>query len=447
MTRQRWAVVGGGVMGLWCAYRAADAGHDVTLYEAAPELGGLASAWTLYDEHGQVELTWDRHYHVTLLSDSYTRRLLDVAGLESEVRWQSTQTGFFDGRRLSPLSNAVDYLRLPTLNPIEKVRLAGTIMMASRRNDWANLEELGVEAWLTRWSGRGVFEKLWKPLLRSKLGDGYRDASAAFIWATIQRLYAARRNGLKVERFGYVPGGYARVFAAIASRLESMGVTLRLGTPVQVVGSTEGEAFDRVLMTASPRVAASLCPMLTGDEKHRLNAIAYQGIVCASLVLDRPLSPYYLTYLTGGDSPFTAVVDMSALVDPNAEFFGRGLVYLPRYARSDGTIFAEDDATIRRRFLDGLRQVYLDFDLKSVRSFAVSRVREVFPLPVLGYSRAVPSRETSIRGLYLVNSAQIVNGTLNVNDSVRTADQAMDDLLNAAESTGPAIKIEGGSRG
>ena len=49
--------------------------------------------------------------------------------------------------------------------------------------------------------------------LRAKLGEAYRETSAAFIWATAQRLYAARRSGLKEEMFGYVPGGYARVLA------------------------------------------------------------------------------------------------------------------------------------------------------------------------------------------------------------------------------------------
>ena len=60
-----------------------------------------------------------------------------------------------------------------------------------------------------------------------------------------------------------------------------------------------------------------------------LQAIRYQGIVCASLLLERPLSPYYLTYITD-EAPFTAVVEMSALVD-RQHFGGRSLVYLPRY--------------------------------------------------------------------------------------------------------------------
>ncbi len=80
--------------------------------------------------------------------------------------------------------------------------------------DWQRMERIPVEVWLRRWSGRRTFEHFWKPLLRAKLGDSYRTASAAFIWATIQRLYAARRTGLKKEMFGYVPGGYARVLDA-----------------------------------------------------------------------------------------------------------------------------------------------------------------------------------------------------------------------------------------
>ena len=64
--------------------------------------------------------------------------------------------------------------------------------------------------WLRRWSGERTFERIWLPLLKSKLGENYRLTSAAFIWATIARMYAARRPGLKREMFGYVEGGYDR---------------------------------------------------------------------------------------------------------------------------------------------------------------------------------------------------------------------------------------------
>jgi hypothetical protein len=53
----------------------------------------------------------------------------------------------------------------------------------------------------------------------------------------------------------------------------------------------------------------------------------------------------------------------------------------------------------------------------------VSRVRQVFPLPVLNYSRNLPSTKTSLDGIYVVNSSHIVNGTLNVNETVALAEK------------------------
>ena len=65
--QDHWAVLGGGVLGMTVALRLAQQGHQVTLLEGRQHLGGLADAWQLGD------ITWDRHYHVTLLSDTYAR--------------------------------------------------------------------------------------------------------------------------------------------------------------------------------------------------------------------------------------------------------------------------------------------------------------------------------------------------------------------------------------
>jgi hypothetical protein len=43
-------------------------------------------------------------------------------------------------------------------------------------------------------------------------------------------------------------------------------------------------------------------------------------------------------------------------------------------------------------------------------------------MPVLNYSRDLPPTKTSVDGVYIVNSAQIVNGTLNVNETIRLAE-------------------------
>ena len=70
------------------AHRLKQHGYSVTLFERALQVGGLASAWRLGD------ITWDRHYHVTLLSDTHTRAMLAELALEQEMRWVETKTGF-----------------------------------------------------------------------------------------------------------------------------------------------------------------------------------------------------------------------------------------------------------------------------------------------------------------------------------------------------------------
>jgi protoporphyrinogen oxidase len=430
----RWAVIGGGVLGLSLAHRLAARGDQVTLIEAAPVLGGLAAAWELEVEgaDGAVaeRVLWDKHYHVTLLSDARTRAMLDIVGLEKQMRWVETRTGFYAGDgSLRSVSNSVEFLRLPTLNLLDKFRLALTILYGSKIRDGARMERIGVEPWLRRWSGRRTFERFWLPLLRAKLGDGYRQASAAFIWATIQRLYAARRTGLKKEMFGYPPGGYANVFTRFGEVLTDMGVKVELDRPVKAVRRAEGgglvvegvdgttDHFDQVVVTAAAPIAADLCVDLRSDEKDKLRAVPYMGIVCASLLLKRPLADYYLTYITDPATPFTAVVEMTAFVDP-VEVGGHRLVYLPKYLPPDDPLLDATDDEVRARFWPYLAKMYPALREADVLAFEVSRVRRVFAVPTLGASARVPATSTSVPGLHLIGSAQLPLATLNVNDTL-----------------------------
>lgn len=418
------------------AHRLAQAGQRVTLFEAANHLGGLASAWQL------GEVTWDRHYHVTLLSDVRVRALLEELGLEREMRWVETRTGFYTDEHLYSMSNTLEFLRFPPLRMTDKLRLGATIFYASRVRDWKKLESVLVADWLRRLSGRRTFERMWLPLLRSKLGENYKQTSAAFIWATIARMYAARRTGLKKEMFGYVPGGYARILKRFGEKLCEEGVKINLNSVIRKVeaasDSGEGvrlefadgalEEFDRVVLTVPAPVAARVCVELPVDESARLGDIQYQGIVCASLLLKEPLAGFYVTNITDQEIPFTAVIEMSALVD-REQFGGHALVYLPKYVAPDDPIFDLTDDEVQEKFLSALARMYPNFKRSDVRAFRVSRVRHVFPIPTLHYSDKLPAPQTSMSGVFILNSAHIVNGTLNVNETVQLAENALPQLL------------------
>jgi protoporphyrinogen oxidase len=425
---KQWAVLGGGMLGLTIALRIAQSGRKVTLIEASPSFGGVTSTCT----HDGV--SWDRYYHVVSASDRHLLALLDELGLSDELVWGTTKTNFFDGSVLSPLNNVFDYLRLPALGAIDKLRLGINILYGSRCEDGIALEHEKVEDWLVRWSGRNTFEKLWRPLLRSKLGDNFQHASAAYIWATIRRFYGARQGAKKTELFGYVRGGYARVIEAIIGSLAAQGVSFEAGYPVNSVAKTEEglaissptttRLFDEAVVTFASPLVARMCRDLDPSEKQQHEAILYQGVVCSSMLLTRPLGDAYLTYITDETIPFTTIIEMSSLID-RVLLRGHHLVYLPKYVPSTDPLLEASDSEIANLFIPGLQRIFPDFRSSDIVSMYTARARYVTAFSTLDYSARLPPIKTTVPGLHVCNSAQIVNASLSVNETVDLANRVV----------------------
>lgn len=439
-------VVGAGMVGLAVAHRLSQAGHRVTVLERAEALGGLTAS------HSVGPVTWDQHYHVTLASDSAWRAILSDIGLDDQVVWKTTRTACLADGTLLPVSSPAEFLRFTPLTLVQRVRLGATLAWATQVRNGRALEQVGVEPWLRKLSGDSAFDRFWKPLLRAKLGGAYNQASAAFIWATAQRLGKARKNGLDAEKFGYVPGGYARIVNTFVDHLRTNGVVFQTGVNIQGVTTrtvvlADGTSIDadNIVVTTSSHTASRLVPALSDRERDLLTSIVYQGVIDVSVVLPKPLCPYYLTYLLD-ETILTGIVDMSSLVDPQ-ELDGHGLVYLPRYSAPDDPMFDWSDDRIVDAFIDALATAYPSFDRSTIVATKVARVREVFSVPTLGYSDRVSPFSTTVPGVWIANGSQIVNGTLNVDESVQLAERAVAEMLRAQRRAErrPQVADTGGS--
>jgi len=434
----RIGIIGGGLMGLALAQRLGASAHAVTVFERASQVGGLAT-W-----HDFGRFTWDRFYHVILPSDAPLIRFVGDIGLGSELRWAATKTGYYVDHAFYGLSNNLEFLKFPPLSLWSKFRLALTILYCARISDWRSLEKVRVEDWLIRTSGRTTFEKFWRPLLLAKLGANYRRVSAVFIWSYIKRLFSAREGSAKKEHMGHVRGGYKTVFERLQSLIGAQGGSIRLGVEVERVSAGPGagmrvrvdgkvESFDKVIFTGPVNVLRQVADagLVAISESGR--DVEYLGVICVVLATRKPFTPYYILNIGDERIPFTGVIGMSTIVDPE-ETGGLHVTYLPKYVLSDDPLLRAPDSEIHTRFLAGLREMYPGLDLDDIDSIHINRAVKVQPLQVIDYSTIVPQPRTRHADFYVLNTAQFVNNTLNNNEVIRAVNRFFVDCGSQFES-------------
>lgn len=431
-------IVGGGITGLTSAFYLLRAGARVSVIEARPQLGGLATFYDFGPFH------WDKFYHCILTSDLPLQSLLEDLGLTDELRWTNTKVGFYSDHALHSMSSTLDFLRFPPLSLWEKFRLGLGVLYASRIRDGVPLEGIPVADWLIRVFGPGNYRKMWEPLLKCKLGACREEASAAFIWATLFRLYSTRqRNASKKECLGYVRGGYRTVINRLIDEISRMGGKILTGVSARKLESRadggmnlvtrDGKtSFDRVIATIPSRPLATLAPELAPDYLDKLLTLKYLGMVCVVLLLKRKLTPYYVTNLTDEGVPFTGVIEMTNLISLK-ETAGRHLVYLPKYTAPSDPLFEASDDEVWDLFHSNLKKIIPDLHDSDIERHYIFRERLVQPVPVIHYSKLVPSMQTNLPGLVVANTSQIINSTLNNNEMVKIARRAVKTVLGQGD--------------
>ncbi len=423
---QRVAIVGGGITGLVLALRLCQRGASVTVFDGQPEPGGLSVAAQF------PGFTWDRFYHVIAGGDLALQGLLSELGLTEAVHWQKASQGVFLDQRVRSLVGPRDLLALPGLSLLDKWRLGWFALTGHRPRPDAELDTMTAADWARSRCGARAYDRLWRPLLRSKLGDAATTIAARFLHATFTRLHHARGKGHK-EQFGTVHGGYRHVLDVLVARLRDGGVTIVSGArvttvknqPTGVLVRTPGgdATFDRVVVTTpNPQLAAIVADLQPAD-RDRLRRTPYLGVACTVAVGRTPLSGHYIMNLCDDGLAITGVIEMTAVVD-RAQTAGHTLVYLPRYALASSGLFAESDQAIAARALADLGQVFPQTRDGWLLHQAVHKARLVQPLRLADAPPFDPPRDVVPGRVHCLNNACLPPGTLNNNDCVAMVEAA-----------------------
>lgn len=424
------AIVGAGAGGLAAAFDFLRWGHEVTLYEASEQVGGLASGF----KEPQWEWSVEQYYHHWFASDHHILSLIEELGLSDKVIFKWPTTVVFHQERFYPLdgplsaiyprmpwldklpgagtiARGVHLLRFPALSLVEKARYAFSALYLLLVPSWKSFEKETAFRWLERWMGKGVLQTLWEPLLVGKFGPHYKNVNMAWFWARVKA---------RTPRLGTFEGGFQAFMDAFANHLKAQGARFHLGTRVLRIEETDAvqlrvetqkgsEIYDQCLVTSSPNILAHIVPTLPEDYLGRLRNLQSMGAVVMVLALRHRLSEdgvYWHNLPKSAGFPFLAMVEHTNFLSP--EYFnGDHIIYCGDYLEPEHEYFELTKEQLLDRYLAALPRFNPAFTSDWVRKAWLFRTSYAQPVPPLNHSRSIPDLKTPIAGLWFASMSQV----------------------------------------
>ncbi len=383
-------IVGGGYAGLAAAWRLLDAGEEVTVYEAASDVGGLAAS---YETKGDPI---ERYYHHLSRTEETIVEVIESLGLQDRLQWRIGKNAFYIDGRVHPLDTIWQIAAYPHLSIYDKLRLGfltigidfrGGRPRTGTYDDYERFDSVSVKEFILEHTTPNVYRSFFEPLLKAKFGSRLDSVSAAWLLGRIH--FRGERDIRRGEILGYLDGGFAQLTDAL---IETIGMD-RIETEIMVTdisvtdegvesltldqsGSTESVDADGVVVATMPHILDEL----TG---HQTN-IDFQGTVCSVIATDEPVTGTYWLNIAD-DAPFGALIEHTEFVPPE-RYGGDHILYAVSYIQDlEGELWSKTDEEIEAVWLDGIEELFPTFDRSKIRWIQTGRRAYTAPVYEVGY--------------------------------------------------------------
>jgi protoporphyrinogen oxidase len=427
------AVIGAGIGGMAAALDLQKAGHQVTIFEASAQPGGLAA--------GFKESNWDwsveKYYHHWFTSDADMLGLINELGWRQKVIIRRPVTVMYDRGTFRPFDSIPAALMYPGLGwGVNKVRfgLVGLYLRLTR--NWKPMEAVTVDAWMRKWAGEKVYREMWEPMVVGKFGERYaQQVNMAWMWA---RMHA------RTTQLATFEGGFQAFADLLASALRGQGVDIRLNTAVAgirplaegglaVRTPTGEESYAQVLSTTSPGLMAKIAPDLPQDYLRGLLDLKSLGAVVLIMALKHQLSEqgyYWFNLPKAAGFPFLALVEHTNFL-PKERFGGDHIIYCGDYLETDHEYFSLTQEQLKERFMPALKRINPAFQPDWVRATWLNKTNYAQPVPLVNHSQNIPAIQTPLPGLYFASMSQVYPWDRGTNFAVQIARRAARQMLEA----------------
>ena len=418
----KYGILGGGALGLMAAYRLAQAGQTVMVFEQENVAGGLAAGFRIGD-------TWlEKYYHHIFRSDKMAIQVIKELGLGDRLEWLRPRTVSLVQGQIYQLDSPLSLLLFKPWRLDERLRV-GAILAYLKVANPAWLEDKTAHAWLYKWMGKRPYEMVFESLLLGKFGELYDQIALPWFWARIHD---------RTTELGYLRGGFQLLYERFVERITQLRGKVLLGTRVEKVEQAENGwqvttsqgnwNFDRIISTLPTRLTCRLIPALPDEYRNQYDWGQAYGAHCLILALDRQLTDSYWINICDRGYPFTGLFEHTNFRSP-AEYGGRHLVYLGNYRPMDDPLFKMSKDEIIAKFAPHLKRIVPSFDPAWIQESWLFKAPFAQPIVTTDYRQHIPPLETPLQGLWTANMFQIYPHDRGQNYSLALADKLVKQIL------------------
>ena len=404
------AILGGGMTGLTAAYYLGKKGHQVTVFEKEPVLGGLASGFKQSNWDWYLEKT----VHHLFSNDS------DILNFAKEIRFEKIffqnpttaslyNLGKIDSFSTLPLDTVYDFLKFPLLDFPDKIRTGLVLAFLKFSPFFSVYEKQTAKEFLQKTMGKKAWEVLWQELFRKKFGKYAENILASFIWARIKK---------RSKSLGYIEGGFQIFINYLENQLENLFSFAKATEDKRVNLLTSYEInkierknfkfqisnfkFDCVISTLPTLILTKIGDKLFPAEYlNRLKSINYLHSVSLILETEKPLleKAYWLN-ICDKNIPIMGMFQQTNFIDKK-HYGGKHITYLGWYVDLEDRRWKMEGREILNDIKPYLKRILnFKFKILNYRLFKAMYAQPIFDKEFL---KNKPDFETPIKNFYIAN--------------------------------------------
>ncbi|KPM48573.1 NAD(P)/FAD-dependent oxidoreductase [Jiulongibacter sediminis] len=423
MTKEKITIIGGGMTGLSAAYLAAKDGFEVTLLEGSSKVGGLLNTF----EIGGNQL--EHYYHHFFTQDAEFHWLLKELNLMDKVVYHKTTMGVFRNGKIYNFNGIVDLLKFRPANLWDKFLWGLSTLYLGKMVKWEDKEHIATLDWFYKYSGKGMTDALWKPMLDIKFGPYADKVPLSWMIGRLAQRLNSRSGG--DERLAYIKGSWKVLLDKMVEELTAMGVKIKVNEPVEelIIQDNELKGIKTSKNKYSGGKYLITIPSVYFDKVKNLpqsfggNGVQYFGAVCTILELKKKFSDIYWMNVADEGYPFGGIIEHTNMI-PKEEYNGSHILYLSRYFAMSEDLAGMDAQQIKERMIPPLKRINPEFSEDWIKDVHVFKTNTAATVCDLYFSEKVPQSKTELKNLFVANMAHIYPDERSTNNSIRVAAEA-----------------------